>query len=159
VGLPAQFKSAVKAYDFATEGVRTKTEKIKLPAEDITNSDIVGTALGYNPTEVAKVQRRGRDFNNRIKELGDAKSELLGAYKSALRRIRNGDADGYELANKAADDIRKFNSKIGNKDFAITMENIVNSARGSLSEEKYDIEGMGLNEVESYYVQKAMGPQ
>ena len=159
VGLPAQFKSAVKAYDFATEGVRTKTEKIKLRAEDITNSDIIGTTLGYNPTEVAKVQRRGRDFNNRIKELGDAKSELLGAYKSALRRIRNGDADGYELANKAADDIRKFNSKIGNKDFAITMENIVNSARGSLSEEKYDIEGMGLNEVESYYVQKAMGPQ
>jgi hypothetical protein len=159
VGLPAQFKSAVKAYDFATEGVRTKTEKIKLPAEDITNSDIIVTALGYNPTEVAKVQRRGRDFNNRIKELGDAKSELLGAYKSALRRIRNGDADGYELANKAADDIRKFNSKIGNKDFAISLENIVNSARGSLSEEKYDIEGMGLNEVESYYVQKAMGPQ
>jgi len=159
VGLPAQFKSAVKAYDFATEGVRTKTEKIKLPAEDITNSDIVGTALGYNPTEVAKVQRRGRDFNNRVKELGEAKSELLGAYKSALRRIRNGDADGYELANKAADDIRKFNSKIGNKYFAITMENIVNSARGSLSEEKYDVEGMGLNEVESYYVRKAMGDQ
>jgi hypothetical protein len=159
VGLPAQFKSAVKAYDFATEGVRTKTEKIKLPAEDITNSDIIVTALGYNPTEVAKVQRRGRDFNNRVKELGDAKSELLGAYKSALRRIRNGDADGYELANKAADDIRKFNSKIGNKYFAITTENIVNSARGSLSEEKYDIEGMGLNEVESYYVRKAMGPQ
>jgi hypothetical protein len=159
VGLPAQFKSAVKAYDFATEGVRTKTEKIKLRAEDITNSDIIGTALGYNPTEVAKVQRRGRDFNNRIKELGDAKSELLGAYKSALRRIRNGDADGYELANKAADDIRKFNSKIGNKDFAITLENITNSARGSLSEEKYDIEGMGLNEVESYYVGKAMGLQ
>jgi hypothetical protein len=159
VGLPAQLKSIVKAYDFATEGVRTKTEKIKLRAEDITNSDIIGAALGYNPTEVAKVQRRGRDFNNRIKELGDAKSELLGAYKSALRRIRNGDADGYELANKAADDIRKFNSKIGNKDFAITMENIVNSARGSLSEEKYDIEGMGLNEVESYYVRKAMGDQ
>ena len=159
VGLPAQFKSAVKAYDFATEGVRTKTEKIKLPAEDITNSDIIGTALGYNPTEVAKVQRRGRDFNNRVKELGDAKSELLGAYKRALRRIRNGDADGYELANKAADDIRKFNSKVGNKDFAITMKNIVNSARGSLSEEKYDIEGMGLNEVESYYVGKAMGLQ
>jgi hypothetical protein len=159
VGLPAQLKSIVKAYDFATEGVRSKTEKIKLRAEDITNSDIIGAALGYNPTEVAKVQRRGRDFNNRIKELDDAKSELLGAYKSALRRIRNGDADGYELANKAADDIRKFNSKIGNKDFAITMENIVNSARGSLSEEKYDIEGMGLNEVESYYVQKAMGPQ
>lgn len=159
VGLPAQFKSIVKAYDFATEGVRTKTEKIKLPAEDITNSDIAGTALGYNPTEVAKVQRRGRDFNNRVKELGEAKSELLGAYKSALRRIRNGDADGYELANKAADDIRKFNSKIGNKYFAITMENIVNSARGSLSEEKYDVEGMGLNEVESYYVRKAMGDQ
>ena len=159
VGLPAQFKSAVKAYDFATEGVRTKTEKIKLPAEDITNSDIIVTALGYNPTEVAKVQRRGRDFNNRVKELGDAKSELLGAYKSALRRIRNGDADGYELANKAADDIRKFNSKIGNKYFAITTENIVNSARGSLSEEKYDIEGMGLNEVESYYVKRAMEPQ
>lgn len=159
VGLPAQFKSAVKAYDFATEGVRTKTEKIKLQAEDVTNSDIIGTALGYNPTEVAKVQRRGRDFNNRVKELGEAKSELLGAYKSALRRIRNGDADGYEMANKAADDIRKFNSKIGNKYFAITTENIVNSARGSLSEEKYDIEGMGLNEVESYYVRKAMGPQ
>jgi hypothetical protein len=53
-------------------------------------------------------------------------------------------------------EIEEYNQKVGNPYFAITYTNIVNSLRGAVSEEKYDVQGMGLNEIESYYTQKTI---
>jgi hypothetical protein len=156
VGLPAAVRGMVKAYNLGTEGLRTKSEKIRMRAEDIENSELVGTVLGFNPTRVAKVQQQTRDILGRTKELQETKSDLLGSYTRAVRRIRNGDADGYADADKAMREIEEYNQKVGNPYFAITYTNIVNSLRGAVSEEKYDVQGMGLNEIESYYTQKTI---
>jgi len=157
VGLPAMLKAPFKAYRLETEGLRTQTEKIKLHNEEIENSAIIGAVLGFNPTKVAKVQQENRDVLNRTKELKEQKSELLGAYKRAVRRIQNGDADGREEAKKALDDIADFNRKVGNPYFGISYANIYKSLSGAEAEAKYDLQGMGLNEVESYYAQKMIG--
>jgi hypothetical protein len=157
LGLPAMVKAPIKAYRLGTEGVRTQTEKIKLANEEISNAEIIGAVLGFNPTQVAKVQQQNRDILNRTKKLQEEKSDLLGAYKRAVRRIQNGDADGQEEARKAFEDIMEYNKKVGNPYFGISYANIYKSLTGAASEAKYDIQGMGLNEVESYYAEKTLG--
>lgn len=157
LGLPAMVRAPIKAYRLATEGVRTQTEKIKLNKDMIENSEIIGAALGFNPTQVAEVQKQNRDVLNRTKALADKKSELLGDYKRAVRRIQNGDADGQEEARKAFEAIMEYNRKVGNPYFGISYANIYKSLTGAAAEEKYDIQGMGLNQVESYYAEKMLG--
>jgi len=156
VGLPAMIRAPIKAYSLATEGVRTKNEKIKLDSEDISNGAIIGAVLGFNPTQVAKLQKQNRDVLNRVKKLDEQKSELLNAYKQAVRRIQNGDADGQEQARAAVDDIMAYNKKIGNPYYGISYANMYKSLIGSAAEAKYDIQGMGLDKVESYYAQKLL---
>lgn len=159
LGLPAMLRAPFKAYRLSEEGVRTQTEKIKLKAEDISNAEIIGAALGFNPTQIAKVQQQNRDVLNRTKGLQDEKSELLGAYKQAVRRIQNGDADGQEKAREAVKDIMEYNKKVGNPYYGISYANMYRSLTGSISEAKYDIQGMGLNEVESYYAEQLLNPK
>ena len=157
LGLPAMVKAPIKAYRLGTEGVRTQTEKIKLSSEEMSNAEIIGAVLGFNPTQIAKVQQQNRDILNRTKKLQEKKSDLLGAYKRAVRRIQNGDADGQEEARKAFKDIMDYNKKVGNPYFGISYANIYKSLTGAASEAKYDIQGMGLNEVESYYADRTIG--
>ena len=157
VGLPAMVRAPIKAYRLSTEGLRTQTEKIKIKNEEISNSEIIGAVLGFNPTQVAKTQQENRDVLNSKKELADKKSELLGDYKRAVRRIQNGDPDGQEKAREAFQNIMEYNKKVGNPYFAISYANIYKSLTGAASEEKYDLQGMGLNEVESYYAEKTIG--
>ena len=159
VGLPAMVRAPIKAYRLSEEGVRTQTEKIKLAAEDISNAEIIGAALGFNPTQIAKVQQQNRDILNSDKKLDEQKAELLGAYKQAVRRIQNGDADGQEKAREAFEDIMEYNKKIGNPYYGISYANMYRSLTGSVSEAKYDIQGMGLNEVESYYADQLLNPK
>jgi hypothetical protein len=159
VGLPAMIRSPFKAYRLATEGVRTQTEKIKLEAENISNAEIIGATLGFNPTQIANLQKQNRDVLNRVKDLQEQKSELLGAYKQAVRRIQNGDADGQEKAREAVKDIMEYNKKVGNPYFGITYANMYKSLTGAAAEAKYDIQGMGLNQVESYYAEKMLSGQ
>jgi hypothetical protein len=156
LGLPAIFRAPLKAYRLETEGLRTQTEKIKLRNDEISSTDIAGAALGFNPTQIAKVQQQNRDILNRTKELRDKKSELLGDYKQAVRRIQNGDADGQEKAREAFKAIMEYNRKIGNPYFGISYANIYRSLTGAAAEEKYDIQGMGLNEVESDYAEQLL---
>ena len=159
VGLPAAFRGMAKAYDFANEGLRTKSEKIRLREEDITNGMLVGTALGFNPTQIAKLQQQTRDVLGRTRELQEGKSDLVGAYTRAVRRIRNGDADGYSEAREAVQDIEEYNQKVGNPYFGISYTNLVNALRGSLAEEAHDIHGMGLTEIEAFYADKTLRNQ
>ena len=159
VGLPAMVRAPFKAYRLSEEGVRTQTEKIKLKAEELSNAEIIGAALGFNPTQVAKVQQQNRDILNSRKDLETQKTDLLGAYKRAVRRIQNGDADGQEKAREAVNDIMDFNKKIGNPYYGISYANMYRSLTGSAAEEKYDIQGMGLNQIDSYYAEQLLKGQ
>jgi hypothetical protein len=159
VGLPAMVRAPIKAYRLSEEGVRTQTEKIKLKAEELSNAEIIGAALGFNPTQVAKVQQQNRDVLNSTKDLQTQKSDLLGAYKRAVRRIQNGDADGQEKAREAVNDIMEFNKKVGNPYYGISYANMYRSLTGAASEEKYDIQGMGLNQIDSYYAEQLLKGQ
>ena len=159
LGLPAIFRAPLKAYRLETEGLRTQTEKIKLRNDEIQNSDIIGAVLGFNPTQIAKLQQQNRDVLSRTKQLADKKSELLGDYKRAVRRIQNGDADGQEKAREAFKAIMEYNRKIGNPYFGISYANIYRSLTGAAAEEKYDIQGMGLNETESAYAKELLKDQ
>jgi hypothetical protein len=159
VGLPAMIRSGFKAYRLSEEGLRTQTEKVKLKKEEFSNAEIIGTVLGFNPTQVAKVQQENRDILNRTRELRDKKSELLSDYKRAVRRIQNGDADGQEKAREAVNDIMEYNKKIGNPYYGISYANMYRSLTGAASEEKYDIQGMGLNQIDSYYAEQLLKGQ
>jgi hypothetical protein len=159
VGLPAQLKAAVKAYEFATEGVRTGNEKIRVAKEDLTNADIIGVAIGYNPTEVAKTQRLARTVTGRIKELNEQKTELLKDVKIAYRRVRNGDPGAQAELNTAFAQVRDYNKKIGNTAYEIDPYTVLKAIETSSEEELFDLAGMGLDVDEATFTQKMGGPQ
>jgi hypothetical protein len=159
VGLPAQLKAAVKAYEFATEGVRTGNEKIRVAKEDLTNADIIGVAIGYNPTEVAKTQRLARTVTGRIKELNEQKTELLKDVKIAYRRVRNGDPGAQAELNTAFAEVRDYNKKIGNTAYEIDPYTVLKAIETSSEEELFDLAGMGLDVDEATFTQKMGGPQ
>jgi hypothetical protein len=158
VGLPAQLKAAVKAYEFATEGVRTGNEKIRVAKEDLTNADIIGVAIGYSPTEVAKTQRFARTVTGRIKELNEQKTELLKDVKIAYRRVRNGDPGARAELNAAFAEVRDYNKKIGNPAYVIDPYTVLTAMETSAEDDLFDIAGMGLDVNEAVLAQ-GMGPQ
>jgi hypothetical protein len=157
--VPAILRGPMKAYELKTEGVRTQTGKIKLASDELSDMDAVGAFLGFNPTEVAKLQRRNRDITGRIKDLDKTQKELTGAFNEAVRRIANGDPDGRAEARKAFENIIEYNQKIGNPYFMITDEKVMRSLRGSFSKDKYDIAGMELNAVGSHYTRELLNRQ
>jgi len=158
VGMPAQIKAAVKAYEFATEGVRTGNEKIRVAKEDLTNADIIGVAIGYSPTEVAKTQRFARMVTGRIKELNEQKTELLKDVKIAFRRVRNGDPGARAELNAAFAEVRDYNKKIGNPAYVIDPYTVLTAMETSAEDDLFDIAGMGLDVNEAVLAQ-GMGPQ
>lgn len=159
IGLPAQIKAGVKTFEFATEGVRTGNEKIRMAKEDISNSQLVGTALGMNPTEIAKLQKRGRFVTSRLKELADQKVELLNDAKIAVRRVRNGDAGAEAERDEAFAAIREYNDKVGNPLYEITASQVLASLMASTKDELYDIDGLGLDMKENIYVDMLKNPK
>lgn len=157
-GMPAQIKAAVKAYEFATEGVRTGNEKIRVAKEDLTNADIIGVAIGYSPTEVAKTQRFARMVTGRIKELNEQKTELLKDVKIAYRRVRNGDPGARDELNAAFAEVRDYNKKIGNPAYVIDPYTVLTAMETSAEDDLFDIAGMGLD-VNEAVLAGGMGPQ
>ena len=154
VGMPAQLKAAVKAYEFATEGVRTGNEKIRVAKEDLTNADIIGVAIGYNPTEVAKAQRFARTFTGRIKELNEQKTELLKDVKIAYRRVRNRDPGARAELNEAFAEVRDYNKKIGNSAYQIDPMTVLTAMETSSEDDLFDVAGMGLDLNEALFVKQ-----
>jgi hypothetical protein len=158
LGMPAQIKAGVKAYEFATEGVRTGNEKIRVAKEDLTNSDIIGVAIGYNPTEVSKTQRFARTVTERIKELKEQKAELLKDVKIAYRRLRNGDPGARDELNAAFAEVREYRKKIGNPAYDIDPMTVITAMEASSEDDLFDIAGMGLDVNEAVLAQ-GMKPQ
>jgi hypothetical protein len=154
LGMPAQIKAAVKAYEFATEGVRTGNEKIRVAKEDLTNADIIGVAIGYNPTEVAKAQRFARTFTGRIKELNEQKTELLKDVKIAYRRVRNRDPGARAELNEAFAEVRDYNKKIGNSAYQIDPMTVLTAMETSAEDDLFDVAGMGLDLNEALFVKQ-----
>jgi hypothetical protein len=160
LGMPAQIKAGVKAYEFATEGVRTGNEKIRVAKEDLTNADIIGTAIGYNPTEVSKTQRFARTVTERIKELKEQQTELLKDVKIAYRRLRNGDPGARAELDAAFAEVREYNKKIGNPAYEVDPYTVVTAMNASFEDDMFDIAGMGLDLDEAVFAKQSnMKPQ
>jgi len=147
-GFPAPFRAAAKAWRLATEGLRTQSGKVKLAKDDIEDSAIVGAALGFNPMVVSRIQEQNKMILGRIDQINSKRKTKLSAYTEALRR------QDPDTLREAIEGIKQFNRETGNPLFMISTGDMVKSARGMISESRYDIQGMGLTRNESYYAQK-----
>ena len=47
-----------------------------------------------------------------------------------------------------------YNKKVGNPYYGISYANMYRSLTGSVAEAKYDVQGMGLDQLESEYAKK-----
>ena len=160
VGLPvAMLRSPLKAKRLMEEGLRSETGKVKLSPDKIGTTDVIGAAFGFNPTVVAKVQRENRDVMKAIQKFKDDRKEVMGRYTKAFRKWQLGDPDAQEALQEAWAGIEKFNQRTQNLYFAISYTDVYNSLRGTVAEGKYDVQGMGLTQEESYYAQRMLAGQ
>ena len=156
-GLPAALlRSPLKAMRYAEEGLRSEKQKVKVAPDKIGNTDILGTALGFNPKVVARAQKLNRDVMDRKQELSDDRSAILDKWTQAYRKWSLGDTDANDALKAAYSGVQQFNKRTSNPYWMISTTDLYNSLRSAKSESKYDVQGMGLNAPESYYVKQML---
>lgn len=116
--LPKFLASPLKAIRYESEGVRSwKGTDLGIT---LTEADIVGTALGFNPARVAEMYEGRASVKKREARLQARREELTAMWWEAQQ------ADDRTGVAEALDQIRRFNQR--NPSFGITMRTLKQSA-------------------------------
>ncbi|MGD9870694.1 MAG: PLxRFG domain-containing protein [Thauera sp.] len=133
--LPKFLASPLKAIRYEAEGVRSwKGADLGIT---LTEADIAGTALGFNPARVAEMYEGRSAVKGREARLQARREELTNMWWESQQA---GDRTGVA---EAFDQIRKFNQR--NPPFAITMKTLRQSAMARRRAQLQTAQGYFLN--------------
>ena len=99
---PAFFKGPLTSYRLSTEGAETKGGAKVLKKSEITDLNLIASALGFQPSHLARIQEKNFAFQRQITKAEDSKSDALrrlnetafneekepGDIKAAIAKIR-----------------------------------------------------------------------
>jgi hypothetical protein len=111
---PTALAGPLKAYGYATEGMLDSRGNTILGADEMSAASAVIKALGFQPTEVSRVQDQRRAFFEARGNRDDARSKLLADYAQA--RSSGGDLSGIR------EDVTAFNKR--NPENRITISHL-----------------------------------
>lgn len=133
--LPKFLASPLKAIRYESEGVRSwKGADLGIT---LTEADIVGTALGFNPARVAEMYEGRSAVKGREARLQARREELTNLWWESQQA---GDRTGVA---EALDQIRRFNQR--NPSFGITMKTLRQSAMARRRAQLQTAQGYFLN--------------
>ena len=101
--LPKPFKDTLKAYRFATDGVKTRGGKRLLDQENIGLGEIILTSLGFPPEEVLRASEREFKKRNLSTRISERRGALIRGF---LKGQEAGDT------TEAIEDIVAFNKRL-----------------------------------------------
>jgi hypothetical protein len=104
--LPIAVANPMRAWRFYSEGgVQTRGDNFIY--EDLTSSELIGRALGFNSAELLRRQDRSSEMVRIGKGVQEKRTKLVERYFLAIR------AGDDEAADQALDDIAEFNDTVG----------------------------------------------
>jgi hypothetical protein len=104
--LPIAVANPMRAWRFYSEG-GVKTRGDNFIYEDLTSSELIGRALGFNSAELLRRQDRSSEMVRIGKGVQEQRTKLVERYFLAIR------AGDDEAADQALDDIAEFNDTVG----------------------------------------------
>lgn len=162
--LPAFFRGAMKAYRVNVEGLKTTKGDEIMNAEYYTTGRLVAQAMGFEPTEVAEVQKANFMAKRLETKIMKERQSLLNKLDIAVQR----DEDrGTEATEKAVDDvfdeIDKFNTKNGFGPFVIKQQTIQESLKGRAARRGASYQGLSVDKKAAPFilplVEKSRSPE
>ena len=143
--LPAFFRGAMKSYRLNTEGLKTtKGDEVK-NSEYYTTGRLVAQAMGFEPTEVADIQKANFMAKRLETKINKERAGILNKLDIAVRRDEE---RGTEASEKAVEDaleaIDKYNAKNGFGAFLITQETVQESLAGREKRRGQSYQGLSV---------------
>lgn len=152
--LPAFFRGAMKAYRLNTEGLKTTKGDEVMNAEYYTTGRLAAQAMGFEPTEVAEVQKANFMAKRLETKIMKEKQSLLNKLDIAVRRDEERMTDESDAAvEKIFDEIDAYNVKNGFGPFAITQETIQKSLKGRGERRGRSYQGLSVPEKAAPFIE------
>ena len=140
--LPAAFKGSVTAKRLATEGLERKSGDKAMSSDEISDFAILTQTLGFQPNEVADVQKRTSKYLKDKNRAENAKSAVL----KDLNETRYDPDSRPEDIHKAELRIVQYNQRYPYPPYLITNKVAEDSWSGFTSQRKSTIRGLPVSE-------------
>jgi len=146
--LPGFFKGAATAYRLKTEGAETRGGDQLLNASELTDAQLVGQVLGFQPTKLSEVQQQAYALKKRITAVDTQRRQLMQKLNSELYE----DQPDKEKIQTVIEKMMEFNAKYPFPDAQITMETLDDSWRAYQQKRQYMLRGLSVSEKQAPYV-------
>jgi len=145
--VPALFKNPIVAYRLATEGAEIRRGESILKPEELSSMNILGQAIGFQPTKLSRLQEEGFKSNREITIARNEKQALLNKLNETLISNSKDEKD----TQKILDEIDKHNERYPNKKLAILPSTIRESIDAAREKSKRTYRGQYMpKELEPY---------
>lgn len=152
--LPAFFRGSMKAYRLNTEGLKTTKGDEVMNAEYYTTGRLIAQAMGFEPTEVAEVQKANFMAKRLETQITKEKASLMNKLDIAVRRDDERMTDATEKAvEDVLNEIDKYNVKNGFGPFAITQKTIEKSLKGRESRRGISYQGLSVEKKAAPFIE------
>jgi hypothetical protein len=159
-GFPlAIVRSWAKGYRLSSEGVVSSSGDVILSRDSLSDSQIVGTVLGINPTELAELQQFQRLAYTTTSGMDTERADLMSKFAETRRRMGVGLSDRADYDEVLAE-IVEYNSTIPPQlpHLRVDYNNLVSSIKALPAEAKGDIFGGNFTEDEARYLRELAPP-
>jgi hypothetical protein len=143
--LPAFFRGAMKSYRLNVEGLKTPRGDEVKNSEYYTTGKLVAQSMGFEPTEVADIQKqtfKAKQLHNKIMK---EREKVLNQLDVAVRRAEDRPSDdAEENIDEALEAVSKHNSKNGFGSYVIDADTIRRSLKGRAERRAVSLEGLSI---------------
>ena len=152
--LPAFFRGAMKSYRLNTEGLKTTKGDEVMNAEYYTTGKLIAQSMGFEPTEVAEVQKANFMAKRLETQIFKEKNSLLNKLDIAVRRAEDRETEAAEEnIDKVLDEIDAYNVKNGFGPFLISAETIQTSLKGREKRRGESFQGLSVEKKAAPFIE------
>jgi hypothetical protein len=152
--LPAFFRGAMKSYRLNTEGLKTTKGDEVMNAEYYTTGKLIAQSMGFEPTEVAEVQKANFMAKRLETQIFKEKNSLLNKLDIAVRRAEDRETEAAEEnVEKILEEIDAYNVKNGFGPFLISSETIQTSLKGREKRRGQSFQGLSVEKKAAPFIE------
>ena len=155
--VPAIFKGPLVASRLASEGAETKKGDVILKQKEISDITLIGQALGFQPTKLARLQEEGFQVE---KELAEARNKRIELLQKLDRTLLDKESEREDI-KKVFNQVTQYNKRYPMEEFIIDGDVIESSIDKAIENKGITYRGQQIKEKLAPYLiplRKAASP-
>ena len=155
--VPAIFKGPLVASRLASEGAETKKGDVILKQKEISDITLIGQALGFQPTKLARLQEEGFQVE---KELAEARNKRIELLQKLDRTLLDKESEREDI-KKVFNQVTQYNKRYPTEEFIIDGDVIESSIDKAIENKGITYRGQQIKEKLAPYLiplRKAASP-